>query len=340
LLSVLRNQVALSRARRASERLARENALLRGGAADFIASSPAMAEVVGLARQVAPSTASVLITGEPGTGKSALARLVHEWSDRAAGPFISVNLGGLAEGVFESELFGHVKGAYTDARTDRAGRFEVADGGTLFLDEIGNVPMPQQARLLRALETGEFERVGASRTQRADVRIVCATNADLPALVAAGRFREDLLFRINTIEIGMPPLRERVEDILPLANAALASRAARYGRNVQGFEPAAVSALLRYPWPGNVRELNSVVERSLLLASGPEITAADLRLAPSRTAPPALEEMSLEDAERALIRTALRRHGGNVLEAAETLGLSRSAMYRRLEKLGIKAGLD
>jgi DNA-binding NtrC family response regulator len=296
-----------------------------------------MQEVVRLARQVAPSTASVLITGEPGTGKSALARLLHEWSDRAAGPFIGVNVGGLAEGVFESELFGHVKGAYTDARADRAGRFEVADGGTLFLDEIGNVPPPQQARLLRALETGEFERVGASRTQRADVRIVSATNADLPALVGGGRFREDLLFRINTIEIRMPPLRERAEDILPLASAALVARAARYGREVRGFEPAAVSALLRYPWPGNVRELNSVVERSLLLAAGSEITVADLRLAPARGAPPALEDMSLEDAERALIRAALRRHDGNVLEAAEALGLSRSAMYRRLEKLGIKA---
>ena len=340
LLSVLRNQVELSRARRARRRLACENALLRGAATEFVACSPAMAEVVHLARQVAPSTASVLITGEPGTGKSALARLVHEWSDRAAGPFIGVNVGGLAEGVFESELFGHVKGAYTDARADRAGRFEVADGGTLFLDEIGNVPPPQQARLLRALETGEFERVGASRTQRADVRIVSATNADLPALVAEGRFREDLLFRINTIEIRMPPLRERTEDILPLAGSALASRAARYGRRVTGFEPAAVAALLRYPWPGNVRELNSVVERSLLLAAGEEITVADLRLAPARGAPPALEEMSLEDAERALIRAALRRHDGNVLEAAEALGLSRSAMYRRLEKLGVKAGPD
>ena len=338
LLSVLRNQVELGRALRAGERLACENAILREGAEpEFIACSPAMDEVVRLARQVAPSTASVLITGEPGTGKSALARLVHEWSDRAAGPFIAVNVGGLAEGVFESELFGHVKGAYTDARSDRAGRFEVADGGTLFLDEIGNVPPPQQARLLRALETGEFERVGASRTQRADVRIVSATNADLPQLVATARFREDLLFRINTIEIRMPPLRERVEDILLLANAALAARAARYGRELRGFEPAAATALLRYAWPGNVRELNSVVERSLLLARGPEITVTDLRLAPARGAPPSLEEMSLEDAERALIRAALRRHDGNVLEAAEALGLSRSAMYRRLDKLGLKA---
>ncbi len=340
LLSLLRNQVELARARRAGERLANENALLRERGGDFIAGAPAMTEVVRLARQVAPSTAAVLITGEPGTGKSALARLVHEWSDRAAGPFIGVNIGGLAEGVFESELFGHVKGAYTDARADRAGRLEVADGGTLFLDEIGNVPPAQQARLLRALETGEFERVGASRTQRADVRIVSATNADLPALVAAGRFREDLLFRINTIEIRMPPLRERVEDILPLAGAALAARAKRYGRELAGFDAAAADALLRYPWPGNVRELNSVVERSVLLASGAEITAADLRLSPGRSAPPRLEDMSLEDAERALIRAALQRHDGNVLEAAEALGLSRSAMYRRLEKLGLRADAD
>jgi len=341
LLSVLRNQVELSRARREAQRLASENALLREQSpAGFVASSAAMSDVVHLARQVAPSAASVLITGEPGTGKSLLARLIHDWSDRAAGPFIGVNLGGLAEGVFESEMFGHVKGAYTDARSDRAGRFEVADGGTLFLDEIGNAPPAQQARLLRALETGEFERVGASRTQRADVRIVSATNADLAALVAAGRFREDLLFRINTIEIRMPPLRDRPEDILPLANAALAARAARYGRDVHSFEPEAVAALQRYAWPGNVRELNSVVERSLLLATGPTIAAADLRLAPPRSAPPALEDMSLEDAERALIRAALRRHEGNAQLAADALGLSRSAMYRRLEKLGIQSGQD
>jgi DNA-binding NtrC family response regulator len=341
LLSVLRNQVQLSRARRVAQRLAGENELLRERSpAGFVASSAAMEEVVHLARQVAASTASVLITGEPGTGKSLLARLIHDWSDRAAGPFIGVNLGGLAEGVFESEMFGHVKGAYTDARSDRAGRFEVADGGTLFLDEIGNAPPAQQARLLRALESGEFERVGASRTQRADVRVVSATNSDLPAMVAAGRFREDLLFRINTIEIRMPPLRERPEDIIPLANAALAARADRHGREVRRFEPAAVAALQRYAWPGNVRELNSVVERSLLLAAGAEITAADLRLAPSRSAPPTLEDMSLEDAERALIRAALRRHEGNALLAADALGLSRSAMYRRLDKLGIKPGQD
>jgi DNA-binding NtrC family response regulator len=238
--------------------------------------------------------------------------------------------------VFESEMFGHVQGAFTDAKADRMGRFELADGGTLFLDEIGNVPPAQQARLLRALETGEYERVGSSRTQRADVRVVSATNADLPVMIRDGRFREDLLFRINTVEIRLPPLRERREEILELANAQLGRKAAQYGRAIRGFDPLALSALQNYAWPGNVRELNSVVERSLLLAGGEEIGAADLRLSAAKSGPPSLEEMSLEDAERALIRSAIRRNGGSVQAAAEALGLSRSAMYRRLEKLGLK----
>ena len=337
LLSVLRNKVQLAEARRHGRRLADENAILRAAdGTNLVASSRAMIEVVRLARQVARSDASVLITGEPGTGKSLLAKLIHDWSARAARSFISVNAGGLPESVFETEIFGHVKGAYTDAKADRTGRFELADGGTLFLDEIGNVPPAQQARLLRALETGEFERVGSSRTQRADVRVVSATNADLPTMIREGRFREDLLFRINTVEIRLPPLRERREEILELANAQLGRKAAQYGRSIKGFDAGAVSALQQYAWPGNVRELNSVVERSLLLAGGEEIGAADLRLSAANAGPPSLEDMSLEDAERALIRSAIKRNGGSVQAAAEALGLSRSAMYRRLEKLGLK----
>jgi len=337
LLSLLKNQVALAQARQRGRRLADENAILRASdGANLVATSRPMQEVVRLARQVARSDASVLITGEPGTGKSLLARLMHDWSDRAEKSFIAVNAGGLPETVFESEMFGHVKGAFTDAKTDRAGRFELADGGTLFLDEIGNVPPPQQARLLRALETGEYERVGSSRTQRADVRVISATNANLPAMIGDGRFREDLLFRINTVEIRLPPLRERREEILELATAALERKAQQYGRDVTGFDSGALSALQQYGWPGNVRELNSVVERSLLLAAGSEVGVADLRLSPARAGPPALEEMSLEDAERALIRSAIKRNGGSVPAAAEALGLSRSAMYRRIEKLGLK----
>jgi len=337
LLSVLRNQVKLAEARRRGRRLADENAILRAAdGTDLVATSRPMLEVVKLARQVARSDASVLITGEPGTGKSLLAKLIHDWSDRADRSFIAVNAGGLPETVFESEMFGHVKGAFTDAKADRAGRFELADGGTLFLDEIGNVPPAQQARLLRALEKGEFERVGSSRTQRADVRVVSATNADLPTMIRDGRFREDLLFRINTVEIRLPPLRERRGEILALANAQLERKAAQYARAVKGFDAGALAALQQYAWPGNVRELNSVVERSLLLAGGDEIGAADLRLSAARTGPPSLEDMSLEDAERALIRSAIRRNGGSVQAAAEALGLSRSAMYRRLEKLGLK----
>jgi DNA-binding NtrC family response regulator len=295
-----------------------------------------MQEALAIARRVAGSDAPVLITGENGTGKSLLARLLHGWSSRSARSLIEVNIGALPEGVFESEMFGHVRGAFTDARQERTGRFELADGGTLFLDEVGNLPAAQQAKLLRVLESGQFEPVGSSRTRKADVRLVCATNADLKRLVSEGRFRQDLLFRINTVEIHVPPLRQRTADVLPLATAALADATRRYRRDIQGFDPAAARALVQYAWPGNVRELRNVIERAVLLAPSASIQLADLRLGTAEASPPTLEDMSLEDAERALIRAALRRHAGSANAAAQALGLSRSAMYRRMEKLGIR----
>jgi DNA-binding NtrC family response regulator len=336
-LSVVRNQASFSREVRHSRRLEAENQFLRSSAdEDFIAEAPTMQAVLDTVERVARSDASIFITGENGTGKGLIARLVHRLSSRADQPFIAVNMGGIPETVFESEMMGHVRGAFTDAKTDRVGRFELADGGTLFMDEIGNVPVSQQAKLLRIIESGEFERVGSSRTQRVNVRIVTATNADLPQLVAQGRFRQDLLFRLNTIEVRLPPLRERREDIVPIAYRKLAGLAAKYGRRLEGFDDGALQVLRNYAWPGNVRELGNVIERAVLMARGGTITASDLRLDMQVSAAPGIEAMSLEDAERLLIRSALRRADGNVNTAAEALGLSRSAMYRRLEKLGIR----
>jgi DNA-binding NtrC family response regulator len=337
LVAVISNQVALGRAMRRARNLEAENALLRGGDdKTVVAESPLMKEVISVAARVAASDAPVLLTGENGTGKSLLARWIHRRSDRAERPFVEVNAASIPESLFESEMFGHVRGAFTDAREPRVGRFELADGGTLFLDEIGTLPAGAQSKLLRVLECGEFEPVGASRTRQVEVRLVAATNAEIPALVAQGRFRQDLLFRVNTVEIRLPPLRERREDVAPLAVAALSRATTRFRRSVEGFEPDALVAMAAYPWPGNVRELQNVVERAVLLAAGPRLSIRDLRLGPAAPAtPPSLEEMSLEDAERMLLRAALRRHGGNVPEAARALGLSRSAMYRRLEKLGI-----
>ncbi len=336
LLTIVRTQAELARALRQGERLAAENELLRTeGAPPMIAESPAMRPVMELIARVGPSDANVLITGENGTGKGVVARALHARSPRAAHPLVTVNMGGLSEGVFESELFGHVKGAFTDAKTDRVGRFELADGGTLFLDEIANIPMSQQTRLLRVLETGEFERVGSSRTRRANVRLLSATNASLREEVDQGRFRQDLLFRLNTIEIHVPPLRERPEDIPRLATHFLAQHAARYRKTVTGFEPAALEALRTHPWPGNVRELDHGIERAVLMASSPLVRPDDLGLRPGPTSTPRLDEMNLEDVEKFLIQKTLARCEGNARRAAEALGLSRSAFYRRLEKHGL-----
>jgi DNA-binding NtrC family response regulator len=335
LLTIVRNQLELSRALRRTRQLKAENDLLTNGEeTSLVADSPAMNEVLMIAKRVAASDASILITGENGTGKSLLARLIHSWSARREKSLIEVNIGALSEGLFESEMFGHLRGAFTDAREERVGRFELADGGTLFLDEIGNLPASQQAKLLRVLESGEFEPVGSSRTRKADVRLICATNADPRQLIQEGRFRQDLLFRINTVEICMPALRSRREDIAPLAAAALHGASKRHGRAPLEFEPDALRALQSYAWPGNVRELRNVVERAVLLSAGASVAATDLRLEASQSVP-TLEEMSLEDAERALIRSALKRFNGSAAAAADALGLSRSAIYRRLEKLGI-----
>ncbi len=336
LLSIVRTQVELAQALRQGQRLEAENQLLRAeGRTTLIAESPAMKPALQLIARVGPSDANVLVSGEHGTGKEVVARMLHALSPRAQNPMVAVNVGGLSEGVFESELFGHVKGAFTDAKSDRVGRFDLADGGTLFRDEIGNLSLNLQAKLLRVLESGEIERVGSSKKRRVDVRITCATNVDLRDAVAAGQFREDLLFRLNTVEIRLPPLRERLEDIARLAMHFLGRYTQRYGKRLNGFDAAAQEALRKHSWPGNVRELDHAVERAVLLAQGPAVSVADLALGANRDGAASLDQMSLEDMERFLIQKALTRFEGNVSRAAQALGLSRSGLYRRMKKFGL-----
>jgi DNA-binding NtrC family response regulator len=337
LVATLRTQAELSRALRRGQRLEAENRALRDEVRPrLIAEAGAMRPVLELIERVGPSDANVLVTGENGTGKGTVAAALHAVSSRAAKPLLTVNAGGLSEGVFESELFGHVKGAFTDAKADRVGRFEMADGGALFLDEIANVPLNLQPKLLRVLETGDFERVGSSRTRHADVRVLSATNADVRQEVANGRFRQDLLFRLNTIEIHVPPLRDRAEDIPLLAAHFLRLHARRYRKDLTAFHADALRALAAHPWPGNVRELDHAVERAVLMARGSEIREADLGLkVAGPEAARQLDDMSLEEVEAFLIKKALQRHGGSVSRAAEALGLSRSALYRRLQRYGL-----
>ncbi|MGA8940798.1 MAG: sigma-54 dependent transcriptional regulator [Acidobacteriaceae bacterium] len=336
LLTVLRTQLDLYRSQKRTEWLEAENRILRAeGAPDFIASAPSMQPVINLISRIGPSDANVLIIGEHGSGKEVVTQTLHRLSQRAHRPLVAVNTGALPDGTFESELFGHVKGAFTDARTDRIGRFELATGGTLFLDEIANIPMRQQAKLLRVLETGELERVGSSTTRKVDVRVLSATNADLQAESSAGNFREDLLFRLNTVEIRLPPLRDRREDIPALAAHFLSRYATRYRKALGGFEPAALQMLLSYSWPGNVRELDHAIERAVLMARNSHIGVADLGLSAARSASQSMDELSLEAVEAILIRKALKRTSGNVSLAAEALGLSRGALYRRIEKHGL-----
>ena len=336
LLTIVRTQVDLARALRRQQRLEAENRSLKPDVRPLlIADAPAMRPVLELISRVGPSEANVLITGENGTGKGTVAQAIHSVSGRTGKGLVAVNAGGLSEGVFESELFGHVKGAFTDAKTDRVGRFELADGGTLFLDEIANVPLNLQPKLLRVLETGDFERVGSSRTRHVNVRILSASNAQLGDEVGSGRFRQDLLFRLNTIEIALPPLRSRREDIPELSHHFLRQHAKRYRKNLTGFEPAAAQALLNHPWPGNIRELDHAIERGVLMAQGSTIRLSELGLRLDRDQTSRIEDMSLEEVEGFLIKKAMARFDGNVSQAAKALGLSRSALYRRLQRYGL-----
>src|SRR5215813_8496444 len=335
LVTIVRTQIELGSALRKGQRLEAANKLLVGNVPNLIAEAPSMRPVIEMIQRVAPSDANVLITGENGTGKSLIAQALHALSPRASHSMITVNMGGLSETLFESELFGHVKGAFTDAKTDRAGRFELADESSLFMDEIANIPLNQQAKLLRVIETGDFERVGSSKTLHANVRIISATNANLENEIAAGRFRQDLLFRLNTIEIELPPLRDRREDIMPLANSFLRQHAERYRKQVGGFDESARERLLQHRFPGNIRELDHIVERAMLMTQDRQIRAADLGLTSGASESRNLEEMSLEEVEAFLIKKALARNDGNARKAAEALGLSRSAFYRRLQQYGL-----
>lgn len=333
LRTIIRSQVELSRALRTGKRLEAENRILQGdGVPDLVAGSRAMAEVLDMVERVAPSDANVLITGEHGTGKEVVARWLHHVSHRKNRPFVAVNAGGFSAGVFESELFGHVRGAFTDAKTDRVGCFELADQGTLFLDEIANVPLAQQSKLLRALEAGEIQRLGSSKVRQVDARVVSATNAELPKAVAQGEFREDLLYRLNTVEIRVPTLRERPDDIPVLARHFLARYRERYEKELTGFTPDASEALMAHSWPGNVRELIHAVERGVLMARGAEINPGDLGLRRREEGELHLDELTLDEAEQLLVERALDRHDGNVTRAAEALGISRSALYRRMNR--------
>jgi len=339
LLAIVRTQVELSRALRRGQRLEAENLMLRGeGQPHLIADAPAMQPVLQMIARVGPSDANILITGENGTGKGLVAQALHAVSPRAPRPLVTVNAGGVSEGVFESELFGHVRGAFTDAKADRVGRFEMAEGGTLFLDEIANVPLSQQNKLLRVLETGDFERLGSSRTRRANVRLISATNADLHAEVAGGRFRQDLLFRLNTIEIHLPPLRERRADIPELLDHYLGLYSRKYEKGSRVVPPTVLEVLLNHNWPGNVRALRHAAERAVIMADGDQYRIEDFPM-PGGTQSPVVpvigESLNLDQFERQMIERALRMHHFNISLAATVLGLSRGALYRRMEKYGL-----
>jgi DNA-binding NtrC family response regulator len=346
LLATVRTAAALraSRAEVVTERRKVE-AISAAGDTPLLGESPAMARIWSLIERAGPTEANVLILGENGTGKELVARELHRRSRRAGRIMVSVDLGAVAENLFESELFGHVKGAFTDARGDRIGRMQAADKGTLFLDEIGNLPLHLQPKLLTALEQRQVVPVGANRPVPIDVRVIAATNCPAEKLADEGRFRQDLLFRLNTVEIDLPPLRERREDILPLADHFIGQYARKYGKPVRELPGEVGRALQAYDWPGNVRALRHACERAVILADGAAFTADDFSLsrglAPSRAAPaPAPtavphHDLNLERAEKQMVEEALKKHSYNISLAAAELGLTRASLYRRMEKHGL-----
>jgi len=297
---------------------------------------PSLRPLLDTISRVAPTDANMLILGENGTGKDMIARAIHAQSNRRDKPFVSVDVGALTESLFESELFGHVKGAFTDAREDRLGRFEEANGGTLFLDEIGNLTLAQQARLLTVLQQRQVTRVGSNKARPVDIRLICATNVDLNERVADRSFRQDLLYRINTIELVLPPLRQRPEDLRLLAEHFIDRYARQYNRPVTGLSAALLTEMKSYDWPGNVRELQHSIERAVILAPGTILEPADMAFRKSTaSSSPVIQTMQLDDMERQLIQRAMQKHQGNITDVARELGLSRQALYRRLEKFGM-----
>lgn len=334
LLAILQNQIALGQALDQVDNLKTENRRLSGAdKIDFVATSKTMQPVLDLIARIAKTDTNVMITGEHGTGKGVIARLIHTQSDFSSNTMVSVNIGAIPDNLFESELFGHVKGAFTDAKSNRDGRFKLANNGTIFLDEIGNLSMGMQAKLLRVIETGEYEAVGSSLTEHTNARLISATNAVLSDLCGSGQFREDLLFRLNTIEIKLPPLRERGEDIQALADNFLQTYGQKYNRTELTFSNDCLELMRVYPWPGNVREMDHCIQRAVLMAQGLQITSNELGLtAKSSIAIDDYENMTLEQVEQLLIEKALNRCDGNMKKTAEKLGIARSSLYRRIEK--------
>lgn len=343
LLATLLSSLQLKSSKTEIQQLKDEQAILKADLdekfKDIIGQSPNMIQVFDTIDRVAETDANVLVLGENGTGKELIARALHRNSNRADNPFISVDLGAISESLFESELFGHVKGSFTDAKTDRPGRFEIANRGTLFLDEIGNLTLPLQAKLLTAIQNKKISRVGSNKVLEVDIRLVCATNMPLYEMVQRGEFRQDLLYRINTIELRLPSLKERVEDIPVLAEHYLAQYAKKYNKDIYKFSEAAIKRLEKYQWPGNVRELQHAVERAVIMSRDNVLQPEDFFFntphQPKDNSDINLDQYNLEDVERILIRKVLAKHNGNVTHSAQELGLTRSSLYRRLEKYGL-----